>query len=148
MGAIRDRVRARPELDGLRAARDLDGLAAALNAEGLMAPAQRFITWRGIEANCADGTAILDALDVAAEKDSQIRRAVKALEGQMGLDIGDPFVYGTPDKPGMIDKLVAAKIFLPAWADQIKVLALKPVVVDRLEVEADLYNLDATGSEK
>lgn len=147
MGAIRDRVRARPELDVMRANRDLDGLTAALNAEGLMAPSQRFVTSRAIMALCANGTEILDALDKVSASNSTVRRAVKFLEQETGLDIGDPFVYGTDSTPGMIDKLVTATVFDPSWAKQLKALALKPVIVTRLEVEADLYNL-VDGTEK
>jgi hypothetical protein len=115
-------------------------LAAALNADGLMAPQQRFITSRAVMANCADGNSILDALDAAAVQNTAVRRAVKFLEQEAGLDIADPYTQRT------IGELVTAGVLSAAQGEQIKALALKPVIVGRIDIETAMYNPD--GSEK
>lgn len=140
MTPIRDRILARTDLNDLRAARDLDGLSAALNAQPELAPKSRFITERGIMAECKDGNAILDALEDAAPSNSAIRRAVGFLKQDAGLDIGAPYTLG------MIQQLVAESVIPQDWADQLKALAMAPVLVSRLDVEAAMYNPD--GSEK
>lgn len=133
MKSIRDRVIARPDLDAARVSRDLDVLTAALNAQPDLVVQSRFITSRGIMSCCADGNAILDALDAAATANSAVRRAVKFLEQEAGLDIGDSYTQR------MVDALVEASVLTPEQGRQLKDLALKAVYVDRLEVEAALY---------
>jgi len=138
---IRARILARGDLDDLRDARDLDALAAALNAEGLRAPQQRFITARAVMASCADGLAILSALDGAREHPTigkAVTWALTFLGQEAGLDIGDPFTQE------MVDHLVAFEILADEQGAALKSMALHPVVVDRLEVEASLYNPDGT----
>jgi hypothetical protein len=134
---IRTRILARPDLDGLRAARDLDGLATALNAEGLQAPHQRFITARAVMAACEGGIEILDALENASANRA-VAWALKFLGQEAGLDIGDPFTQG------MVDKLVQESVLTTDQGTALKALALQHVVVDRLEVDAALYNPDGT----
>jgi hypothetical protein len=134
---IRTRVHARRDLDGLRAARDITGLAEALNAEGLKAPQQRFVTARAIMAECSGGVAILAALKSAAA-DPAVGWALQFLGQEAGLDVGDPFTQG------MIGQLVTAGVLTAPQGDALKALALRPVIVDRLEVEAALYNRDTT----
>ena len=141
---LRSRILARADLDELRAARDLDKLAAALNAEGLKAPRQRFITARAVMASCAGGLSILAALDGAREHSVVGKAVVWALTflGQeAGLDIGDPFTQE------MVDHLVAFEILTEEQGDALKTMALQPVVVSRLDVEAALYNPDGTERE-
>jgi hypothetical protein len=135
---IRDRIFARRDLDGLREARDLDGLAAALNAAPEMTVQPRFVTARAVMAGCPDGVAILDALDAAAPHNSAVRRAVAFLQQEAGLDVGDPYTQR------MIGELADAHVLTESQAAQLKALALKPVYVDRLEIEAALYNRDTT----
>lgn len=138
---IRARILARGDLNALRAARDLDALAAALNAEGLMAPRQRFITARAVMAGCLGGLAILAALD-EARTHSVVGKAVSwaltFLGQEAGLDIGDPFTQQ------MVDNLVALEVLTDEQGAALKAMALHPVIVDRLEVEAALYNPDGT----
>lgn len=136
--SIRERILARRDLDQLRAARDLDGLTAALNADPEMTVQQRFVTARAVMAGCPDGNAILDALDAAAPQNSAVRRALAFLQQEAGLDVGDPYTQH------MIGELARAGALTGDQAAQLKALALKPVYVDRLEVEAALYNRDTT----
>lgn len=133
---IRDRILARPDLDEMRAKRDITGLAAALNAEGLQARQQRFVTARAVMANCADGVAILQALE-GATSNPAVAWAVRFLGQEAGLDIGDPYTQA------MIDKLVNT-VLTPAQADALKALALQPVVVTQEQVARDMYNPDGT----
>lgn len=136
---IRERILARPDLDAMRAARQITGLAEALNAEGLIAPQQRFISARGVMSGCADGVAILAALE-AAEANKAVKWALAFIGQDSGLDIGDPFTQG------MITQLVAAGVLTADQGDQLKALALAPVVVTQSEVAAAMYKLD--GSDK
>lgn len=138
---IRTRILARVGLVDLRAARDLDGLAAALNAEGLMAPRQRFITARAVMAGCQDGLMILAALEQARTHSvagNAVSWALTFLSQEAGLDIGDAFTQG------MVDTVVALEILTEEQGAALKALALQPVIVTRLEVEAALFNLDGT----
>jgi len=135
---IRERIRARRDLDAMRAARDLDGLAAALNAEGLTAVAERWVTGRTILEHCPDGEAIIAALEAAASGSVATRWTVAFLQSDPGVDMGRK---ATIDKT---DKLVELGALSQAQADQLKALAMLPVAVTRLEVEAAMYNRDTT----
>lgn len=134
---IRARILARPDLADLRAARDLDKLAAALNAEGLLERRSRIVTARVVR-TLPDGKAILAALKGARSADDDIDLAYTFLMQGAGLDIAECF--------DLIDGLVASEIFLQAWAEQIKGLAMFPVTVERLEVEAALDEIRASES--
>lgn len=138
--SIRDRILARRDLDDARAACDITALAAALNAEGATAIGSRFVTSRAVMALCADGVAILDRLDTAAPQNSAVKRAMQFLGQEAGLDIGDPYTQG------VIGQLVAAGVLTVAQGDQLKALALRPLVVTQEQVAAAMYNPD--GSEK
>jgi len=141
---IRTRILARGDLAELRAARDLDGLAAALNAEGLQAPRQRFITARAVMASCPGGLPILAALDGAREHPvvgKAVAWALTFLGQEAGLDIGDPFTQE------MVDHLVAFEILTDEQGAALKAMALQPVVVTRLDVEAAFYSPDGTERE-
>lgn len=131
MATILERILARRDLDSLRVVRDLDGITAKLNAEGVKIPRQRFITARVVR-TLPNGKEILAALKGARSADDDIDLAYTFLMQEAGLDIGDPTTLG------LIDILVAKNIFQPSWGEQVKALAMVPVIVDRLEVEAAL----------
>lgn len=138
--SIRDRILARRDLDSLRTARDLDGLAAALNADAPLVPQQRFITARAVLTLCADGSAILTALEAAAPHNVAVAYAVRFLGQDAGLDIGDPGALA------LLDRLLLEGVLTEAHVDQLRTIALKPLLVTRLDVEAAMFNHD--GSEK
>ena len=144
--SIRDRVHARRDLDGLRAARDLTGLADALNAEGLMAPQQRFITGRVIATlHPTEGREILRRLEAMATQDIGLRFNLPFLQQGEGLDIGDPDMWKELDRMVLAYHASEGALGLSdLQASLLKSLSLKPVIVDRLEVEAALYNRDTT----
>lgn len=135
--SIRERIIVRPDLAVLRSQRDCARLALALNAEGLSAPQQRFVTARGIMSGCADGVAILTALE-AAQANKAVKWALTFLGQESGLDVGDPFTQG------MIGQLVTAGVLTAAQGDQLKALALAPVVVTAQQVSDAMYNPDGT----
>lgn len=138
--SVRARILARHDLMGLREARDLDGLAGALNAEGLSALAARYVTTRTILDECEDGRTIVAAIQSAAGADPTVAEALHFLRDDSGFDVGHPRTQA------MVRELQAAGVFTQAQADQLCAMGLSPVVVDRLEVEAALFNPD--GSEK
>lgn len=138
--SILDRILARRDLDGLRAARDLDGLAAALNAEGVKAPTTRYVTTRTILDECEEGRATVSAIRSAAGANSTVDEALHFLRDDSGFDVGHPRTQE------MVRELQTAGIFTQSQADQLCAMGLLPVVVDRLQVEAALFNPD--GSEK
>ena len=134
---IRERIIARPDLAVLRSQRDCASLALALNAEGLTAPQQRFVTARGVMSGCADGVAILTALE-AATANKAVSWALKFLGQETGLDVGDPYTQG------MIAQLVTAAVLTQVQGDQLKALAVAPVVVTAKQVSDAMYNPDGT----
>lgn len=138
MTSIRDRILARQDLADARAARDLDALAAGLNAQPESVVQSRFVTARAVMAGCADGIAILDALNDAAVQNSAVAWAVKFLGQEAGLDVGDPYTQS------MIDELVKQNVLSQVQAEQLKALALRPVLVTRADVEAAMFNPDGT----
>jgi len=134
---IRSRILARPDLVGLRAARDITALAVALNAEGLRTPQPRFVTARAIMANCADGVAILQALD-GASSNPAVAWALRFLGQEAGLDINDPYTQR------MIVQLVDGEVLTKAQGDTLAALALQPVIVTQEQVALAMYNPDGT----
>ena len=136
---LRDRILARAALEELVAARDLTGLAAALNAEGYKARQQRFISARAVLTQCQSGAQILTALEQADQAGNVLARwALKFLGQDAGLDIGDPGI-----EP-LLTKLQADGVLQAGWSQELLNLALRPVAVDRLEVEAAMFNPDGT----
>lgn len=136
---IKDRIKARRDLDAMRAAIDLDGLAAALNAEGLVEVGERWVTGRTILAECLDGESILMALEAAAESGSLATRwTVAFLKSDPGVDMGSAATIAKTDA------LVAASYLTVEQGEQLKSLAKLPVIVTRLEVEEAMYNRDTT----
>lgn len=138
--SIRARILARNDLLSLRGARDLDGLAAALNAEGLRELSARYVTTRTILDECEDGSAIVEAIRSAAGVNPTVAEALHFLRDDSGFDVGHPRTQS------MIRELQAAGVFAEAQADQLCAMGLAAVVVDRLQVEAVMFNPD--GSEK
>lgn len=137
MMSIRERILARADLAALHEARDITRLAAALNAEGVTAPRQRFVTARGVMSGCADGVAILTALETAAANKA-VKWALTFLGQESGLDIGDPFTQG------MILQLVEAGVLSTSQGEQLRALAFAPVVVTQEQVADAMYNPDGT----
>jgi len=135
---IRERILARGDLAELRAARDIDGLAAALNAEDLLVRQSRFITWRAIITRCSSGEAIRDKLEAAAPSSGAIRSAVEFLSQEAGLDVGDLGTWAN------IDKMVQTGVLTAHEGQQLKDLALKPLIVTREEVRLAMFNDDGT----
>lgn len=141
MLTIRERILARSDIDELRDARDLDGIADALNAEQANNVSPRWVTGRTILAECPDAEDILAALEaVAAAGSVATRWVVRFLAGDPGVDMGN---LATRMKT---ETLVSSGALPREQADQLLDLAVRPVVVTRLDVEAALYNPD--GSEK
>lgn len=126
---IRTRILARNDLGELVTGRDLDGIKAKLDAEGVTVQHSRFITARVVR-TLPDGKAILAALKAARALDDDIDLAYTFLMQGAGLDIGDDTSLE------MIDELAEQGVFEQAWAEQIKGLAMFPLLVDRLDVEA------------
>jgi len=137
--SIRDRILAQPDLAAARAARDIDALAAGLNAQAPMVARSRFVTARTVLAECAGGSAILDAL-VAAQSISAIAWALKFLAQDSGLDIGNAATLG------MVDQLVAGNALTATQGAALKALANTPDLVTRDQVADAMFNAD--GSEK
>ncbi|ALK96986.1 hypothetical protein AB595_04760 [Massilia sp. WF1] len=135
---IRDRILARADLDPLRVARDLDGLAAALNAEGLTVAGERYVTMRTILAECPSGHEIVVALRTAAPADPIVDESVNFLRKDSGFDVGHP--NARPD----LDRLVAAGVLTAGQRDELLALALRPLIVTRLDVADEMFNPDGT----
>jgi hypothetical protein len=139
---IRERIIASPDLQAARAARNLDALAAGLNAQGVTAIQSRFVTLRTIEVECADGDNIVSALAGASTTNALVGMFMSFLKQDSGLDIGLAKTISAINSlsSGLSPVLTATQ------AAQLKNMAMRPVIVTRLEVEAAMYNLD--GSEK
>lgn len=136
--SIRDRVLARADLNEARAQRDLDTMTAALNAEGLLVRRTTFVTWRIVITDCPSGIAIKRKMKNAAADDDAIETACEFLKQEAGLDVGHAGAWAN------IERMVVAGILTAAEGQELMNLSLHPLVVDRLEVEAALYNPDNT----
>jgi hypothetical protein len=136
---IRTRVHSRRDLDEDRANRDLTTLARKLNDDPPYERASRFITARAIiTMHPTEGREIIRRLRAVAQMDIGVEYAMVYMAQGDGLDIGDPETWQE------IDALVARGHILELHGTMLKSLALQPVYVDRLEVEAALYNRDTT----
>jgi hypothetical protein len=120
---------------------DSPGIVAdMLNALTQTKHKTRFITERAIMSRCQDGNVILDALEDKADTNSAIRRALKFLGQEAGLDIGDPYTLG------MVGTLVSQGVLTAAQGDQLKALALQSASraeVIGLPVVSDLHVVKA-----
>ena len=104
-----------------------------------MAPKQRFITARVIlSIHAAEGRGILTRLRAAAQQDIGVEFAVRFLEQEAGLDIGDSASWRD------IEGLVANSVLTEAQGAMLKALALYPVVVTRDQVNLAMFNDDGT----
>lgn len=139
--AIRDRVLARRDLDEMRTSRDLDGLTAALNAEPTSTLQECWVDGLGVINRCPSGKSILRKLKTGAELDAIIGIAWTALVSGKGLD------FGAESTLSSIDEMAPVIGFTETEVAELKALAMHPAIVDRLEVEAALYNLH-DGTEK
>lgn len=135
---IKQRILARADLADLRAARDLDGLAAALNAEGATSVQSRFVTMRTIVAECDNADTIVAALVATAPAVPTVGEMLNFLRSDSGMDVGHPKTQGR------IDALAQAGALTAEQAQQLKVLALQPVVVTRDQVKDAMFNDDGT----
>lgn len=113
---------AAPRVDGQTARRDDAEIAGILNN-----PAHtRIVETRVTDLSLMDSlgvtlaNAILDKLTAAGASNSALRRAMKAIESDRGIDIGNDEVRG------MIDQLAGGGIITVAEADALKALAVKP----------------------
>lgn len=113
---------ATPVVDGQTARRDDAAIAEALNA-----PTEtRIVETRITDLSLMDAlgvtqaNTILDKLALAAESNSAIRRATKAIESDRGIDLGNDEVRG------MIDQLSAGGVLSADEAAALKALAVKP----------------------
>lgn len=138
MTSIRDRVLARRDLDELRASRDLDGLTEALNAAPSTAMQECWVDGLGVINRCLSGKTILRKLKAGADLDAIISIAWTALVSGKGLD------FGAESTIASIGEMAPLIGFTEIEVAEIKALALRPVFVDRLDVEAALYNPDGT----
>lgn len=130
-----------PSLQAARQARDLKALADGINALGLTSLQTRYITARTVLSELGEqGAAILAALEVAATSNIAVKYAVKFLEQDSGLNIGDPATQV------MVDELSQASVLTVEQETLLKNMALLPVVVTRTQVEDAFY--DHYGTEK
>ena len=136
---LHDEIIARADCAAAVAARDLDAIVRIINP-GRMEIQSRFVTARTIFGECAGGQGIYDALNAAATGNSAVRMAVKFLEQDSGLDIGNPATQA------MVEQLMAGAT--PALtAEQgasLKGLANLPAPVTRAQVETALFNPNGT----
>jgi hypothetical protein len=137
---IRDRIRASSEMSGLLAAKDITGLAAALNAQDYRVPQERFITGRTVLAECEDGESILRALEAVGPSSVAVKWMLKFLEDPSGMDIGHPRTFAR------IDALVSAGVWSAPQGEQLKALALQPVLVTQEHVAREMFH--PNGEEK
>jgi hypothetical protein len=136
--SIKDRIINSPELQEARKARDLDALAAGLNAQGIKEVCSRFVTMRTITSECSDADAIINELASAAKVSVSVAEMLGFLRSDSGMDVGHP---NTQEK---IDALVSLGALTEPYGDEMKNLALQPVVVTRDQVEAAMFNPDGT----
>lgn len=122
----------------MRAARDLDGLAAALNEAPALALRECWVDGLGIINRCPSGKSILRKLKAGATLDAIIEVAWTALVSGKGLD------FGAESTLDSIDEMAPVIGFTDIEVAELKALAMQPVLVTRIEVEAALYNPDGT----
>jgi hypothetical protein len=80
----------------------------------------RYVTARTILAECADGAALLDALQAAAANVSAVKWMMTFLQQDSGMDAGHPKTQAN------IDELVAAGMLSSAFGAELKNIALQP----------------------
>ena len=124
---IRDAIAADPALQAMQAAGNHQGIAGALSV-GRTRVQSRIISERGVMSHYAGGPLAADALLVKLEAfaasgapgSGPVKRALKFLGSEAGLDIGDPAMRS------QLDALAAGGVITTAEADDLKALALVP----------------------
>jgi hypothetical protein len=91
-----------------------------LTAQNYTAVKTRYVTARTILAECEDGAAILDALQVASQSVSAVKWMMTFLQQDSGMDAGHPKTQKN------IDDLAAAGLLSTEYATQLKALTLQP----------------------
>jgi hypothetical protein len=124
-----------------RSARHLDDMAALLNAEGVTAVQTRWINGRTVLAECASGDSLIRKVH-AAMGDPIIELTWAYLINGQGLDMGDASTRAH------VATTVNAGVWTADEGDQLLALAVQPVIVTRLDVEADLYTEALDGTER
>jgi len=133
---IRERILARPDLAPLVAERELDKLADALNAEGLTEVRECWVDALGIMNRCANGKSIVRKLRAGVPADAVIEIAWRALVYGKGLD------FGADSTRSSIDEMAAPLQFTAEEVGEMKALAVFPIYVTRLRVEAELFKAE------
>jgi hypothetical protein len=131
---------ATPRVDGQTARRDDAEIAGILNN-----PAHtRIVETRVTDLSLMDAlgvtlaNGILDKLTAAGATNSAIRRAMKAIESERGIDIGNDEVRG------MLDQLVAGGVITLAESDALKALAVKPCGIAEQTLGAPVSGADVS----
>jgi hypothetical protein len=135
--ALKAEVHANPACADALAAKDCAALAAIVST-GRTSTQSRFVTARTILAECAAGSAILDALEAVAGSMSAVKWAVKFLGQDSGLDVGNAVTQG------MIDQLAAASVLTSTQAAQLKGLATLPAPVTAQDIAHAVFNDDGS----
>jgi len=136
--SIKDRIINSPELQSARKTRDLDALTAGLNAQTVMETQSRFVTMRTITAECSDADAIINELTAASKMSVSVAEMLGFLRSDSGMDVGHA------NTQAKIDVLVQLGALTEPYGDEMKNLALQPVVVSREQVDAAMFNPDGT----
>jgi hypothetical protein len=110
--------------EGLGYAAHLPGdpypVTVLLNAPNYSAVKTRYVTARTILAECADGAAILDALQAAGQSVSAVKWMMTFLQQDSGMDAGHPKTQKN------IDDLATAGLLSSGYAAELKALAVQP----------------------
>lgn len=131
---IRDRILARADLASALDRRDLDELAAGLNTDPPLTRVETWVDALGIINRCASGKSILRKLKAGAGLDAVIEVAWERLVRGQGLD------FGAASTQDSIEEMRPVLGFTDDEMVELRGLGLQPVLVDRWEVEAAMFN--------
>lgn len=139
---LREEILGREDCTMAVAARDIATIAKLVSA-GRTATQTRYVTGRTILAECAQGGAILDgleaaSLDTAKPYATSTKWALKFLEQDSGLNVGDPVTQG------LLDILVMDGHLTAEQATELKNLAILPAPVTPQQVADALYHADGS----
>lgn len=135
---LRDRILARPDLQGALQARDFDTLAAGLNAQAPLVVQSRFVTMRTVVSECDDANSIITALTAAAAQLPVVAEMLRFLRSDSGMDVGHPRTQA------QLDEMAQAGLLTTTQAQALKALALQPDTVTPAQVCDALFNPDGT----
>jgi hypothetical protein len=136
MPTIIERIQSRPDLAEHVANRDLDAIVAELNAEGLTEVAECWVDALGIMNRCTNGKSILRKLRTAVPSDAVVEAVWTKLISGPGID------FGSQTTRDSIDEMVAPLEFTEDEVVEMKQLPVRPVVVDRMAVEAAINEME------